>query len=144
LIEADSKSVLTFSLTDPSVHDTVELPKLVYAVQCKLSALYADAGYLSVANCMAVAMAGGTPYIRPKRTNRRPERASNPFQRMLHDYLDNPEAWLKQYHVRSRVESTFSAIKRRLGEGLASVTKAMLRIEATLRILAWNLTRVLY
>ena len=144
LVEAESKSVLTYSLTDPSVADTVEFPRLVYAVQTKIHEIYADAGYLSAQNCWAATMMGATPYIRPKRTNRKPTKALNPFQQMLTRYLENPESWLAKYHVRSRVESTFAAIKRRLGDGLASATTAMLRIEATLKLLAWNLTRVRY
>ena len=144
LVEAESKSVLTYSLTDPHVADTVEFPRLVYAVQARITEIYADAGYLSARNCFAAAMAGATPFIRPKRTNRRPVKVLNPFQKMLVSYLKNPETWLAKYHVRSRVESTFGAIKRRLGHGLAAATVAMLRIEATLKLLVWNLTRVRY
>ena len=144
LVEADSKSVLTYSLTDPHVADTVEFPKLVYAVQAKITEIYADAGYLSAKNCWAAKLVGATPFIRPKRTNRRPAKVLNPFQKMLTSFLENPESWLAKYHIRSRVESTFGAIKRRLGDGLAAATMTMLRIEATLKLLAWNLTRVRY
>jgi transposase len=144
LIEAESKSVLTYSLTDPSVADSVEFPKLVYGVQARILEVYADAGYLSAKNCWAATMVGATPYIRPKRTNRRPAKPLNPFQKMLTAFLDDPQSWLAKYHLRSRVESTFAAIKRRLGDGLAATTRMMLRIEATLHLLAWNLTRVRY
>jgi transposase len=144
LVEAESKSVLSYSLTDPNVADTVEFPKLVYAVQAKIMEIYADAGYLSAKNCWTAAIVGATPYIRPKRPNRRPAKALSPFQKMLTAYLDDPQSWLTKYHVRSGVESTFAAIKRRLGDGLAAATRLMLRIEAILHLLAWNLTRVRY
>ena len=144
LVEAESKSVLTYSLTDPNVADTVEFPKLVYGVQSRILEIYADAGYLSAKNCWAAANVGATPYIRPKRTNRRPAKPLNPFQKMLTAYLDDPKSWLAKYHLRSGVESTFAAIKRRLGDGLAATTRLRLRIEATLHLLAWNLTRVRY
>lgn len=123
----------------------MEFPKLVYAVQARITEIYADAGYLSAKNCWAAQMVGATPFIRPKRNNRKPPaKPLNPFQRMLSAYLENPQSWLAKYHIRSSVESTFGAIKRRLGAGLAAATLAMLRIEATLKLLAWNLTRVRY
>lgn len=123
----------------------MEFPRLVYAVQAKITEIYADAGYLSVTNCWAATRTGAIPFIRPKRNNRKPPAAPlNPFQKMLSAYLADPEAWLGKYHVRSSVESTFGAIKRRLGAGLTAFTTAMLRIEATLKLLAWNLTRVRY
>ncbi len=144
LVEANSKTVLTYSLTDPNVADTVEFPKLVYAVQARIHEIYADAGYLSAKNCWAASLVGATPYIRPKRTNRRPAKPLNPFQKMLTAFFEDKTSWMAKYHLRSGVESTFAAIKRRLGDGLASSTRLMLRIEATLHLLAWNLTRVRY
>jgi len=46
------------------------------------------------------------------------------------------------YFRRNSVESAFAAIKRRVGGSLAAVTAAMLRIEAALKLLAWNLLRI--
>ena len=60
---------------------------------------------------------------------------------MLRAHASQPE-WMALYFRRNSVESAFAAIKRRVGGSLAAVTAAMLRIEAALKLLAWNLLRI--
>lgn len=54
----------------------------------------------------------------------------------------NPEAWYARYHRRNRIESTFAAIKRRWGGRLGAINRTMCAVEAQLKLLVWNLTRV--
>lgn len=65
-----------------------------------------------------------------------------PFQQMVANEQRDPKAWYARYHRRSRIESTFGAIKRRWGGRLQAINRLMCAVEAQLRLLVWNLTRV--
>lgn len=126
------------------MHDTREFANLVRQVRAPISELYADAGYLSRANCFEARVAGATPYIRTKVDTRLADPPHTAFNDMVRSYQADPAAWLKTYGKRNRVESTFAALKRRLGGKLRSLARHALRIEACLKLLAWNLTRFRY
>lgn len=144
LVDAGSKTVLTWSLTDPRVHDTLELPTLLRKVGCRLREVYADAGYLSNKNAFEIRCAGATPYIRTKVDTRTAAKKSSAFNDMVRSYQTDPQTWMRAYGKRNRVESTFGAIKRRLGGRLRSIARHALRIEACLKLVAWNLMRAGY
>lgn len=150
MIEAESKSVLSWKFSGPHEHDTKFLPELVAAVCAPIRELYADAGYLSQNNALAARYAGATPYIRPKKNTRtappKPDGhdGRTAFQQMIAAEQTNREAWYARYGRRNRVESTFGAIKRRFGGRLRAATQFMRIVEATLKILVWNLTRIRY
>lgn len=111
----------------------------------------ADAGYLSNNNCWAIRAAGATPLIRPKSTNiasyQNPKKKAsryrpNPaFRAMMDAHATQPD-WMPRYFRRNSVESAFSAIKRRVGGVLQAVDRTMQRIEAGLKLLAWNLLKL--
>jgi len=63
---------------------------------------------------------------------------------MVAAYLRDRDAWLKTYHRRSRIEGVNGAIKRRLGRTLWSVSDLFRRLELALRIVVWNLVRLVY
>lgn len=142
LINTETQSFLSWSLTDPSVHDAKEFPGLIQSVQCRLGDVCADAGYLSAENAFQVEAHGGTAYINTKRTTRRVVRAKTPFQRMVLRSQDDRHHWKKRYSRRNNVESSFAGLKQRIGGTLAAVRRQAIHIEATLRLIAWNLTRV--
>lgn len=114
----------------------------------RIREIYADAGYFSNRNAWAAATAGAKPFIRGKKTTkaRAPPPANgpdlrNPFERMVSAQQHDP-TWKARYGRRNRVESTFGAIKRRFGGRLRAITAATKTIEAGLKFLVWNLTRV--
>lgn len=150
MIEAETKTILSWKFSGPHEHDTKFLPELVAAVGAPVRELYADAGYLSQRNCFAARAAGATPFIRPKKNTRTaPPKPLGPetrtaFQQMVASEQANREAWYAKYGRRNRIESTFGAIKRRFGGRLRAVNQAMRLIEASLKILVWNLTRIRY
>lgn len=147
-IDADSKSILSWELTKPNVHDGTQLAALLDQIEGAIREVYADSAYLSRANCWTIRGKGATPYIRPtKKTRKAPEPNErglhkSPFDAMVWAHDQDPEAWYAKYHLRSRVESVFGAIKRRLGGRLAALARHTLRIEACLKLVVWNLTRV--
>jgi hypothetical protein len=111
----------------------------------------ADAGYLSNNNCWAIRAAGATPLIRPKSTSiashQSPKKKAtrykpNPaFQAMMDAHASKSD-WMQRCFRRNSVESAFSAIKRRVGGVLSAVDRTMQRIEAGLKLLAWNLLKL--
>ena len=117
----------------------------------QIKEVLADAGYLSHNNCFVIRAAGATPFIRPSsrsirahregRKHRGKWRPTPAFTAMLQAHATQSD-WMPLYFRRNSVESAFAAIKRRVGGVLAAVTATMLRIEAGLKLLAWNLLKV--
>lgn len=151
IIENDTKAFIGWTFTDPWVHDTTQFVDVLADANVFFETVHADAGYLSYRNCEFVERRGGTPYIRPKKTsnghtkkvrglsNRRRRSA---YHTMLTEHEADPAAWLATYAVRNRIESTFAGVKVRFGGRLGAVGRRMLVIEATLKLLVWNLTRI--
>jgi transposase len=54
----------------------------------------------------------------------------------------SPDQWYSRYKRRNRVESTVAALKRRLGGRIRAINQAMRLVEAGLKLVAWNLTRL--
>jgi transposase len=128
-------------VTDGEVHDSTQLGALLESLPLNdLEALTADAGYLSRRNCDLIEAAGAKPYIRLKK-NITTIRAygSKAWVDMIVEWRENPEAWNKKYHVRSCAESAFSAIKRRFGHRLTSISKDLQRKELMIKVITYNL-----
>ena len=144
-------SVQSYVLTDGRVHEATQFGRLLEPLH-GLGDVYADAGYLSLENAWLVTTKGGTPYLRPKvtTTGSRWKGASarrvnpRPYRTMVEAFRRSPETWLKTYHRRSKIEGVNSAIKRRLGRALWPVSDLFRRLELALKIVVWNLIRLVY
>lgn len=141
MIELETKSILSWELTDPGVADTKKLDTLLKQVRAPILEVYADSGYLSRMNCAYVQCAGATPYIKPTRQTKTAEAKRTPFNDMVRAYQADRNGWLQAYGKRNRIESTFAAVKRRFGGRLKSLARLAIRIEACLKLIVWNLTR---
>lgn len=99
----------------------------------------ADKAYLSVANLQTVIDHAAMPYI-PFKSNSDPAKKSKNtlWRRMYHYYSYNQSWFMQQYHKRSNVESTFSMIKAKFGDGLRSRTKTAQINEALCKVLCHN------
>jgi transposase len=100
----------------------------------------ADKAYLSAKNLKAVVDRAAMPYI-PFKSNSvcDDKRQSALWKRMYHFYAYNEEWFMKQYHKRSNVESTFSMIKAKFGDHLRSKTEKAQANEALCKILCHNI-----
>jgi transposase len=67
------------------------------------------------------------------------KRQSAIWRRMYHYYEFNQAHFLERYHKRSNVETTFSMIKSKFGDGLRSKTQAAQVNEALCKILCHNI-----
>lgn len=145
-------AILSWKCTSPSVSDVRTLPTLLADIRVPLIEVCADPGYLSSANAQLIVSRGATPYIKPKvNTKGRPKpgekdrpsgRTSEEFRSMVERYQNKPFEWHEHYRYRVLIESSWSGLKRRFGHAVAALTDAMRRIEAGLRVIVWNLTRV--
>lgn len=98
----------------------------------------ADKGYLSHDNLEMIAGMGGTAYI-PFKVNSTSDGGSSVWDKMFLRFMLHREDFLKHYHQRSNVESTFSAIKRKFGDSVKSKGDTAMKNEVLCKILAHNL-----
>lgn len=104
----------------------------------RIGQVSADKAYGSLENFEAVADFGGHAFIAFK------ENATGfvggMFQKAFHFFQLHQEEYMAQYHKRSNVESTFSAIKRKFGDSVRSKTDVAMKNEVLCKILCHNLT----
>jgi len=135
--------VTAVEVTGRDANDCPLLPKLARttAQAFTIREMSADKGYLSAENVEAIAELGGTAFIAPKSNTT--GNVGGLFQKMYHYYQFNREEFLKHYHKRSNVESTFSAVKRKFGDSLRSRTDAAMVNEALCKFVCHNLCVVI-
>ncbi|MGA8604972.1 MAG: transposase [Thermoplasmata archaeon] len=98
----------------------------------------ADKAYLSHGNLAAADALGIDPYVPFKVNSRGLARCSPMWNRKYHEFQLRRDEFDSAYHQRSNVESTFSAIKRKLGEPLLSKSTFARLNELLAKILAYN------
>jgi transposase len=98
----------------------------------------ADKAYLSVDNLELVAGLGGTAFV-PFKVNSVAGEAGSLWERMFFYYQFRREEFLKHYHRRSLVESTFSMVKRKFGDAIRSRTETAMVNETLCKFLCHNL-----
>jgi hypothetical protein len=148
-VETTWLSVQSYVLTDGHIHDATQFEVLLDGVR-GIGDVYADPGYLSLGNVWLVSAKGGTPYIKPKATTTGTSKWGGrrfdprPYRRMVEAYRRAPDEWMARYHQRSKIEGLNGAIKRRLGRVLWSASDRFRRLELALKIVVWNLIRLVY
>jgi len=74
-----------------------------------------DAGFVDRKLTQLIEDAGITPYIFPKKNNTITSKGYPAWSRMCKKIIDNVQAWLAEYHIRSHAESFHSSLKRVFG-----------------------------
>ena len=135
--------VTAVEIRERDANDSPILPSLVRATAANFTMgdVTADKGYLSAENVEVIASVGGTPFIAPKVNTT--GAVGGLFERMFHYYQFQREDFLKHYHQRSNVESTFSAIKRKFGDSVRARNPVGMVNEVMCKIVAFNLCRVI-
>jgi transposase len=97
----------------------------------------ADLAYSSEVNLQAVSDMGASPLI-PFKCN---SVASRPgiWNQMFHFFSFKRDEFLTRYHQRSNVESTFSMVKAKFGDGVRSKTDTAMRNEVLAKLLCHNI-----
>lgn len=107
----------------------------------------ADKAYNSIDNYNEIQMVGGTAYI-PYKSNTTTQSSKGNrarlWRKMFYYFQLNNEEFMQHYHKRSNVETTFSAIKRKMGETLRSKLHTAQVNELLCKLIAYNLTVVIH
>lgn len=134
--------VTAVEVTDSHAGDSPYFKPLVDATaeNFLLRQVSADGAYLSNDNLKAVVAHHASPYI-PFRSNSTGESHGKDslFKSMYHYFMYNKEAFMRDYHKRSNVESTFQMIKAKFGDKVRSRTKTAQINEGLCKILCHNL-----
>jgi transposase len=126
--------------------DAADCPQFVPLVQetrqgFTISEVSADKAYASLENFEEVAAMGGQLFAAFK------ENATGGvggmFEKMFHYFQLRREEFLRHYHKRSNVESTFSAIKRKFGDSVRSRTDTAMVNEVLCKVLCHNICCVI-
>jgi transposase len=141
LIGTLTNVVTSVEVTDGHVADTTQLPDLVArtARTFDMARLSADKAYLSITNLSAIGKNGTQPFI-PFKSNSTGAGSVGVWKKMWHLFWFKRDEFLANYHRRSNVESTFSAIKRKFGGSVRSKDFVAQTNEVLCKVLAYNLT----
>jgi transposase len=104
-----------------------------------MARLSADKAYLSITNLSAIGKNGTQPFI-PFKSNSTGAGSVGVWKKMWHLFWFKRDEFLANYHRRSNVESTFSAIKRKFGGSVRSKDFVAQTNEVLCKVLAYNLT----
>jgi transposase len=102
----------------------------------------ADKAYLSRENLELLEGMGGTAYVPFKSTSVAGE-AGTLWERMFFYYAFRREEFLKHYHQRSNVESTFSMVKAKFRDHVRSKTDTAMKNEVLCKFLCHNICVVI-
>jgi hypothetical protein len=132
--------VTAVEVTDAHAGDSPRFKPLVEATaqNFAMRQVSADKAYLSGPNLKTVVDVNAMPYIAFK-ANSTGTGSSELFRKMFHFYSYNQERFMKNYHKRSNVESTFMMIKAKFGDALRSKTERAQINEALCKILCHNI-----
>jgi transposase len=98
----------------------------------------ADKGYLSNENLALVNSIGGTAFV-PFKSNSTSGEPGSLWEKMYHFYSFNRDEFLKRYHSRSNIESTFSMVKAKFRDHVRSKTDIAMKNEVLCKFLAHNI-----
>ena len=104
----------------------------------------ADRGYLSRDNYSLGAELGLGTYIPFKSNSIGAGHGSSAWRKAYHLFQANRAEFDRRYHLRSNVESAFSALKRKFGENIRSRTPVAQVNEVLCKLIAYNLTVVVH
>lgn len=105
-----------------------------------MQSVCADKAYSSEKNMQLVLVKQAMPYIAFRSNATAANRRSgSTWKRMYHLFRYNEDAFMRHYHKRSNVESTFSMIKAKFGERLRSKTATAQANEVLCKVLCHNL-----
>jgi len=135
--------ITAIEVTDKNGGDSPQLQPLINATaqRFKIQDFTADMAYLSEDNLNAIVATGANPLI-PFKSN---SAAARPgiWNRMFHYFNFKREEFLKRYHQRSNIESTFSMLKRKFGDSIRSKTDLAMRNEVLAKVVCHNLCCVI-
>lgn len=131
--------VTAIEIFDQHAGDSPQLKPLLgtTARQFTVKEMSGDMAYSSHDNLEAVDALGATPLIPFKRNASAV--SGGLWEKMFYYFQLNREEFLQRYHLRSNVESTFSAVKRKFGDSLRSKSDVAMKNETLCKFIAHNI-----
>jgi hypothetical protein len=108
-----------------------------------MDSVCADKAYSSYKNTQLVLAKAAMPYIAFKSNAKANHKSPAAWRRMYHMYCYKQEEFMRHYHKRSNVESTFAMIKAKFGEQVRSKTWTAQTNEVLCKILCHNICCVI-
>ena len=136
--------VTAVEIHDRNASDSRQLPALVKATakNFRMSEVSADKGYAGRENVDWIETVGATPFIAFSSHHRGV--GGGTWEKMYHYFSFRRSEFLQHYHKRSNVESTFSMMKRKFGDGLRSKTDVAMVNETLCKVLCHNLVVLIH
>jgi transposase len=146
MVGVKTNIVTAVSISGMNEHDSPQFAGLVEktAERFTMEEVSADKAYSGRANLDLVASHGAEPYNIPFRSNSRPDPKSPVWNKLYHLFAFKRDEFLPHYHLRSNVESTFSAIKRKFGDSVRSKTRIAQINEVLMKVLAHNIVCLIH
>jgi Transposase DDE domain/SWIM zinc finger len=138
--------VTSVEVTDGEAGDSPRFRPLVEATaeNFVMNTVVADKAYSSNDNLKFVLLKGAQPYIPFKAgSTATGKNQSSVWKRLFHYFMYNQDEFMRHYHKRSNVETTFSMIKAKFGERLKSKTETAQINEVLCKVLCHNLCCVI-
>jgi len=141
IIASFARTKSPFSNESPYLKPLLEQVVELYAMVAKV---YLDAGYISRENCTLIANAGALPRIFPKKGASVKTKGSPAWRKMMLEFVEDTQSWLREYHSRSIVEAANSTLKRLFVVPLRKKLVQRKATELLARILVYNIRQLIY
>jgi transposase len=138
-------NVITTCIIDgPTAGDSPQFKPMLEATVAngfKVGDVCCDKAYLSHENLALVEKHGGSPLI-PFKSNSSPGEIGSLWEKMYGYFTFRRTEFLKRYHQRSNVESTFAMVKAKFRDDVRSRTDIAMKNEVLLKFLCHNIVVV--
>lgn len=140
MVGVKTNVITAVEIHDQDASDGVQLPALLEttAEQFTVKEVSADMAYSWKSNVAKVDSIGATPLI-PFKKNANPPTNSGVWARLYHYFQFNRDDFLNRYHLRSNVESVFSAVKRKFGDSVRSKLDVAMKNEVLAKFVCHNI-----
>jgi len=133
--------ICSAEITYGNFSDVNQAPKLLEGLKrFEPKQVSGDKGYSAYRILQLIEGMNAEPFIAFKTNTHPTEKSPEIWKRMYNYFLTHKEQFLKNYHKRSNVETTFSMIKMRLGEFLRSKNYDAQRNELMMKFIVHNIT----
>lgn len=140
-----SNIITAATVTKGTTHDQTQFEPLVEMTDQYFDQgqVLADKAYNARVNYDKVAELGGKAYIPFKDNVTGNARGSYEWKRMYQRFQNYRNDFLKEYHKRSNVESSFNVMKEKFGKNLRCKNSTALETEVLAKVLCYNICTVI-
>jgi transposase len=135
-----TKVIAAVEILDRDAADCPQFKTLVQrtAANFRVDEVMADKAYLSNDNLELVEDLGGTAFIQFK-VNSTSGEAGTVWEKLYHFYAMHREEFDRHYHQRSNVETAFSMVKAKFGDGVRSKADVAMANEVLCKVICHNI-----